>query len=55
VSVAPRGAGMPKLNCSSVGGAGDVAASGGAEGAVETPSVWLGVGEGEGVMDGVGV
>ena len=55
VSVAPRGAGMPKLKSSSVGGAGVCAAKGGAEGAVEMPSVWLGVGEEEGVMEGVGV
>ena len=38
-----------------MGGAGDGAAEGGAEGAVEMPSVWLGVAEAEGVMEGVGV
>jgi hypothetical protein len=46
---------MPKLKSSSVGGGGVGAAEGGADGAVEMPSVWLGVGDEEGVMDGVGV
>jgi len=46
---------MPKLKSISVGGAGDGAAKGGAEGAVEMPSVWLGVAEAEGVTEGVGV
>lgn len=46
---------MPKLNSIRVGGAGDGAAEGGAEGAVEMPSVWLGVIEEDGVIEGVGV